>query len=554
MRIAALQFSAASHNGHPLRSELEPETLSTATSKHSPTAYVISQQDLTALRQLPASFVDRRTQVRGKELAKLLLGHTKIPLVRSHYTKPGRLLQGVQALLAKAMQLQEHNLYIIGADETVFTKLWNLAGTEAATEQDVDAKQDVLRTISGKSTMAQRLLELLPPEPVPADVAKRLIGESVEMQLTHQLILRAARIADPVLLLGDTGTGKEVVARCIHEQSQRHGFVPVNCGAIPSELLEAVLFGAEKGSYTDAKERKDGLWKTAAQGTLFLDEIGDLRPDHQVKILRALQESTIRPVGAKQEIAVQARVIAATNRDLYAMVQAGQFREDLYYRLRTFTIRMPALRDHPADIAHLAQFFWQRITNHEESALPDAILRRLQAYRWPGNARELKAMLVQLHALFGAHHLSVEHVEAVFQLQGQTAPLAPASEQELRLHPVECLRHLRRVAEVLQACKVTLRPLVVECQTDAQTVALVQARLGHPLRELEMLCAHSLLFSSELTFTVIDRLREGLFAFYRALPGNVDAALRAWETNVAEDCRLAVSSIFREVERLTANV
>lgn len=160
-----------------------------------------------------------------------------------------------------------------------------------------------------------------------------------------------------MLILGDTGTGKELVARAIHDHSARRAkrFMLVNCGAIPYDLLESELFGHVKGAFTDATYDKPGLWELADKGTLFLDEIGDLHPNHQVKILRALEDKKIRPIGGTKEIEVDARIIAATNRDLFSMVQARQFREDLYYRLCPFPIYTPTLPDHPEDIPTITQ-------------------------------------------------------------------------------------------------------------------------------------------------------------------------------------------------------
>ena len=165
-------------------------------------------------------------------------------------------------------------------------------------------------------------------------------------------------------------------------------FTPVNCGAIPRELLESELFGHEKGSFTGAVHRKMGLWEVADQGTLFLDEVGDLALGHQVKILHALQNGCIRRVGGEKEIQVDARVIAATNRNLFSMVQAGHFREDLYYRLREFLIRTPALRDHPGDIPLLAQAFWAKIVHDETKPCPRKSFRNLNptaGRETPGN-------------------------------------------------------------------------------------------------------------------------------------------------------------------------
>src|SRR5207249_3288138 len=152
-----------------------------------------------------------------------------------------------------------------------------------------------------------------------------------------------------------------------------------------------------------------GLWQLAGKGTIFLDEIGGIRPDDQAKIMRALEERMIRPVGTRRDVAVPARVIASSNRDLFALMQAGQFREDLYYRLRSFTIRIPPLRRHPEDIPLLAESFWKSITWDEHALLPPEILSALQSHPWGGNARELMAVLSSVHALFGKDDLRVDH-------------------------------------------------------------------------------------------------------------------------------------------------
>ena len=391
-------------------------------------------------------------------------------------------------------------------------------------------------------------------EEVPASLESRFVGQSDDVRLVRQLIMRAAKSDETVLILGDSGTGKEIVARCIHDYSepQRQPFTPVNCGAIPGELLEAVLFGHERHIFTGAEREREGLWKEAGSGTLFLDEIADLRLDHQAKILRALQERKIRPIGKGKEIDVHARVVVATNRDLFSMMRAGQFREDLYYRLRSFLIRTPVLRDHPEDIPTLARFFWKEITKDEKRVLPDKIVSELQAYRWPGNARELKAILSNLHILFGKDHLQVEHLRLVFQLGGQSvsASLPAASESEINSHLVECFRHLRRVDEVVHACKVALEPLVEQKRSDTPTIESVRISLRRRLNELELLCLHPLLFHTELTFSIVYRLKGKLSYFFSLLDAEPRPALRFWRKELADQFKLAVSTIFKEVEHL----
>jgi len=204
---------------------------------------------------------------------------------------------------------------------------------------------------------------------------------------------KVARAKTTVLITGASGTGKEVVARAIHARGQSGGsFLAINCGAIPEGLIESELFGHEKGSFTGASEARAGLFEVAGSGTLFLDEVGDLPPPVQVKLLRALQERRIRRVGGSRDLPVAARIVAATNRDLAVEVQAGRFREDLYYRLNVIQLRMPALRerreDLPAFLDHLLARFAAELGKPRPRVSPEAE-RILLAHDWPGNVREL---------------------------------------------------------------------------------------------------------------------------------------------------------------------
>ncbi|MEK6287589.1 MAG: sigma 54-interacting transcriptional regulator [Acidobacteriota bacterium] len=405
---------------------------------------------------------------------------------------------------------------------------------------------------------SQLLLQLLPRREIPDDFVRTFVGASAEVQLVRQLVMRAAANDDPVLVLGDTGTGKEVIARSIHKYSARASekFVPVNCGAIPGELLESELFGHKRYTFTDAKFDKKGLWEITGNGTLFLDEVGDLALVHQVKILRALEENRIRPIGEAKEIEVSARIIAATNRDLFSMVKAGQFREDLYYRLRAFLLRAPALCDHPEDIPILARSFWKKIARDERAVLPDDILAELRSRAWPGNARELKAVLMSLHALFGNEGLDAARLRAVFQIQGQASQESPdaVAQKEIITHRVDCLRHLRRLDEVLRACTVSVSPLVAGNLTDSANAVPVRASLRVRLGELEVLCLNPLLFHSKVTFDVVDGLKEKLLYFYGLLEGDGKVAISYWKSEVTRELKLSLTAIFQESERLEANV
>ncbi|MDX6614674.1 MAG: hypothetical protein QOD75_3860 [Blastocatellia bacterium] len=385
-------------------------------------AYLLKDDDLQGLRAAAEHFVDRKTKNQHKQLSRVLLQQVKIPFVSGGYTSSGRLMQGIAALLGKAEEQTDRNLYIIGTEEELFDELWQNASPNGRSEPAARARVKIAGHLeevflTEEAAAANRLLELLPVGEVPADLVATYVGESAEAQLVRKLIMLAAtRTEEPVLILGDTGTGKEVVARAIHNYSARreHQFVPVNCAAIPRELLETELFGATGGVATGVTSRA-GLWELTGKGTLFLDEIGDLAPDHQVKILRALQERRIRRLGESREREVGARIVAATNRDLFSLVQAGRFREDLYYRLHHFRIPTPTLHGHSPDIALLTSFLWKKITGDPGEELPAEIRSRLESYRWLGNVRELGAVLANLHALFGKGNLTVAHLDAVYQ-------------------------------------------------------------------------------------------------------------------------------------------
>jgi two-component system response regulator HydG len=222
-----------------------------------------------------------------------------------------------------------------------------------------------------------------------------LIGNSARMQAVYRLALGVAPTSSTVLLLGESGTGKELTARAIHQHSPRSEkpFVALNCSAIPTDLVESELFGHVRGAFTGATATRPGLFEAADGGTLFLDEIGDLPPLAQVKLLRALQEGEVKRVGANETRTVDVRVIAATNVDLKTRIQAGKFREDLYYRLNVVAIALPRLRDRPEDIPLLAQHFVAKYagrSNRPVRAISNAALDLLLAQPWPGNVRELE--------------------------------------------------------------------------------------------------------------------------------------------------------------------
>jgi DNA-binding NtrC family response regulator len=224
-----------------------------------------------------------------------------------------------------------------------------------------------------------------------------IIGQSPEMDRIYRIMSKVAHSAHPVLILGESGTGKELIARAIHgngPQAQKP-FLPVDCGSLVPTLVESELFGYVKGAFTGANRNKDGLLVAAGEGTVFLDEIGELPLDLQARLLRALQEREVRPVGATHRIPIRARVLAATNRDLLQMVEQGRFRKDLFYRLNVVNLRLPALRERRQDVPLLAAHFLERIGKEHGKTfnLSDEALRVLDEYEWPGNVRELENAL-----------------------------------------------------------------------------------------------------------------------------------------------------------------
>ena len=261
---------------------------------------------------------------------------------------------------------------------------------------------------------APRPVAAAQPAAAPVSPAmQRMAGGSEAMQQVRSLVERVARSMAPVLVSGESGTGKELVARAIHEVSVRAGqpFIAVNCSAIPEQLLEAEFFGYRKGAFTGAMEDREGFFQAANGGTLFLDEIGDLPLSMQSKLLRAVQERSVRPVGAVSEVAVNVRLLSATHKDLATEVHLGQFRQDLYYRLNVIQIRVPPLRERLEDLVAISEHVLQRIARDAGVSSPPLLTRdalvHLQRYTFPGNVRELENLLHRAVALSGGEVIDV---------------------------------------------------------------------------------------------------------------------------------------------------
>jgi two-component system response regulator PilR (NtrC family) len=290
-------------------------------------------------------------------------------------------------------------------------------------------------------------------EPVPTSQAlTRMAGQSGAMQHVRTLIDKVARSMAPVLVQGESGTGKELVARAIHEVSPRGAlpFVAVNCSAIPEQLLEAEFFGYRKGAFTGAMEDRVGFFQAADGGTLFLDEIGDLPLSMQSKLLRAIQERSVRPVGAVNEMPVNVRLVSATHKDLATEVQGGLFRQDLYYRLNVIQIRVPALRERLDDLPLISEQVLARIARDAGVSQPPRLTRdalvHLERYGFPGNVRELENLLHRAVALTGGEVIDV------YDLGLPESVFTDSAAQELDLitenTPAELLQALHEVAPI----------------------------------------------------------------------------------------------------------
>jgi sigma-54 specific flagellar transcriptional regulator A len=271
--------------------------------------------------------------------------------------------------------------------------------------------------------------------PKRSHLEQTLIGQGRAMKHVRQLIEQVAGTDANVLILGESGTGKEVVARGVHDLSERHKgpFVPVNCGAIPGDLLESELFGHEKGAFTGAIGARKGRFELAQGGTLFLDEIGDMPMPMQVKLLRVLQERTFERVGGSKSIAADVRVVAATHRELEQMIIDGKFREDLYYRLNVFPIEMPALRERQEDVPLLMQELTQRFKKERGVGVrfTERALESLSYHRWPGNVRELTNLIERLTIMHPDSLVDVSDLPPKYQHIDHSSPTPDYPEEML---------------------------------------------------------------------------------------------------------------------------
>jgi two-component system response regulator HydG len=313
-----------------------------------------------------------------------------------------------------------------------------------------------------------------------------MIGRSGEMEKLYRILSKVAQSTHPVLILGESGTGKELVARTLHAYgpNAQKPFLPVDCSSLVPTLMESELFGYVKGAFTGANRSKDGLLVSAESGTVFLDEIGELSLELQAKLLRALQEKEVRPVGATHRLPIRARIVAATNRDLAAMVEKGTFRKDLFYRLNVVNLRLPSLRDRREDIPLLAAHFLDRISRDrgQKFTLSDEVLRTMMRYNWPGNVRELENAVERACTFSSGPVLCLGDLPTQLQQDGLEARRADAAGDEA--HQDGHVPEVMSLAEMeKQAILSTIRKLNGDKLKAAKLLGIGKTTLYRKLKE-----------------------------------------------------------------------
>ena len=424
-------------------------------------------------------------------------------ILRRAYTSPGQLQRSLRTLLRNLRDRELNVACMILIPDELFSKL-----LERVDDSDVEARSS--RPQSHAARMIAVVTDSLRDDTMPDFLREEYVGDAESIERVRQVIWRVSKYPDPVVITGESGTGKEIIARCIHKCSVLRGrgriFNPINCGAVQAQLFESELFGHAKHSFTDAREERIGLWQAAGNGTLFLDEIADLEPSNQAKMLRALESGKVRPVGSNSEVDVSARIVSATNRDLHSMTLYGTFRRDLYYRINTFRIVAPPLRDHIEDIGTIAQFLWKKVNGEGRPPLPEAVISVFAERSWPGNVRELHNVITMLRSLSkGAVTSRIQAEAAIFSCDNPAAIFSHGGTQEMSTNArrAATIRQLKGAHSALDDAQNFFdMPGGVRGMVRNQNAALLGA-LDDRRRELEDLTGAPLLMGSAECFDAV---------------------------------------------------
>ena len=368
------------------------------------------EPDIRELLQLTLSRMDIDTDTAEslKEASKLLSTKSFDLCITDMNLPDGNGIEMVKYISGHYPQTPVAMLTAYGSMDTAVSALKAGAFDFVSKPVDLQRLRDLVNT-------ALKLKKDAPERPVTIDSDSPILGESSAIKKLHKQIGKLARSQAPVYIFGESGSGKELVARQIHELGPRSDgpFVPVNCGAIPDELMESEFFGHKKGSFTGAIEDKEGLFLAAKGGTLFLDEVADLPVHMQVKLLRAIQEKAVRPVGTQKEVSTDIRILSATHKDLAALVENGDFRQDLFYRINVIQLTVPSLRERPEDIIILAHNTLNALSEEWQMEMPtlsEAACKSLESYPFPGNVRELENILERAVTLCDDDIILAEHL------------------------------------------------------------------------------------------------------------------------------------------------
>jgi len=539
--VAAVRFTLS---GAPEEARLDLKTLP-ATSDE-PTLYALCGGE-PLLNGLPGRFLWLGSKNPKVQLARYFLREPggRVPALRGAFSGPRQVLRSIQDFLESAARASRPGVYLLSLDP----ELWDsLAGRAAGMAQEPSEPQNPAREPG--------FLRLFGAVAEPEELRAHFCGASPDHVLARQMIMRAAASDAPVLITGETGTGKSRAARLVFECSPRRRgcLVEVDCGSITPTLFESELFGHVKGSFTGADRDKPGLWETAHGGAILLDEIGDMPLEQQVKVLRAIQTGKIRRVGDTRDRVVDARVIAATNRNLASMLRAGTFRKDLFFRLCGFQIPLPPLTAHPEDIRTLAESFWKRMRGPDAGLSPE-VLDCLERAPLPGNVRMLKRVLEVVNDLMPSGQPEAGHISYVLRLfaaateDDEPAPGGPDESGILRM---DSLRRLRKLDQITGAIEVRLRQCFdAAAQLKPTEAKLLRAELPVWRMRLDALTAERLPFHDRGLLEATVALSAALGAL--AIPANGEsgeAAGECFRSRVQPALEEILRGLFQQLESL----
>ncbi len=530
-----------------------------------PSLILIPQSDMDQIIAWDDLIQNRGEKHGDRELFKYFPGTEKIPLLLSNHRSTGKVESSIKKFLERLVKesprFNEHNMFVMALDDDLFFEILeknkvSWAAEVRAQEQKYDSAghNPPSRGTNGdnsenKRTRNENMLKSV------------FFGNSPPIHRVRNQLLQAGEHDQIMLLLGETGTGKSRAARAIHEVSSlsQHPFVTFACGAVIGTLFESELFGHVKGAFYGADSDRKGLWRQAGEGTLFFDEIGDLPLDQQLKLLDAFERNVVRPVGSDKEMPVKARLIFATNQDLDAMVRRKVFREDLYWRIRHITIEMPPLQVQKDSIPYIAQELWKKIGNKKDyHALPHEILQHLQQMDWPGNVRSLIAVLKCLHYQnFKKHPKDIHDLYDAsasihLSLKKQSSESEPtANGNEVDLHRVRCLQHLKKAEEWVRACQKVFEPYAPGNSKVEQLEKLDPLLISNRIEQVKNLTSEPFHFYKEESFMLINNLQGKLAYFSELLEKKLwDQANYYLSKEILENFRKAQTVLFASVEAL----